>query len=64
MATWHDPSMQDAAEAFLATHATLHDLLSDGGEVIDVVVQDEYTHDVVARIDTIERRIIAVFDST
>lgn len=28
---------------------TLEELLRWGGDVIDVIVQDEYTHDVVAR---------------
>lgn len=28
---------------------TLEDLLRWGGDVIDVIVQDEYTHDVIAR---------------
>ncbi|MEQ9500326.1 MAG: hypothetical protein RIT81_25855 [Deltaproteobacteria bacterium] len=51
---------QRAAEDFLARHATLHDLLVAGGEVLEVVVQDEYTHDVVARV----ANTIAVFDST
>ncbi len=59
-----DGGAQRAAEDFLAAHATLHDLLRAGGDVLDVVVQDEYTHDVVAAIDTPVGRIIAVFDST
>lgn len=65
MSAWiADPAAQRAAEDYLARHATLHDLLTDGGEVLEVVVQDEYTHDVVARVDTAVGRIIAVFDST
>ena len=29
--------------------ATLEDVLRWGGDVIDVIVQDEYTHDVIVR---------------
>lgn len=59
-----DPARQAAAEAFLTRHGTLHDLLAAGGDVVDVIVQDEYTHDVVATIPTDRGPLLAVFDST
>ncbi len=42
--------------------ATLEDVLRWGGDVIDVIVQDEYTHDVVARFPT--AAAFLVFDTT
>ena len=52
-------------EATLARHAsatrldTLEDVLHWGGHVLEVVVQDEYTHDVL-----VERDGFLVFDTT
>ena len=59
-----DPARRAAATRFLAAHPTLHDLLRGGGDVVDVVVQDEFTHDVVATIPTDLGPMLAVFDST
>lgn len=39
---------------------TLEDVLHRGYEILDVIVQDEYTHDVVCR----ERDVFVVFDTT
>jgi hypothetical protein len=39
---------------------TLEDVLHRGFEVLDVIVQDEYTHDVVCRT----RDAFVVFDTT
>jgi hypothetical protein len=39
---------------------TLAEVLRWGGEVVDVVVQDEYTHDIVASA----RSAFLVFDTT
>jgi hypothetical protein len=38
-----------AALAHATRLVTLEDVLRWGGDVIDVVVQDEYTHDVIVR---------------
>lgn len=43
--------------------ATLEDVLRWGGDVIDVIVQDEYTHDVVARAPGMPPGFL-VFDTT
>jgi hypothetical protein len=40
---------------------TLEDVLRWGADVLDVIVQDEYTHDVVTRDPT---GVILVFDTT
>jgi len=56
-----DASHLATASAFLTKNGLLHDLLQSGGEVLDVVIQDEFTHDVVARLPD---GLIAVFDST
>ena len=53
-----------AAQAFLAANPTLHDLVVAGGEVLDVVIQDEYTHDVVARLPGGVDGLLVVFDGT
>lgn len=39
-------------------------LLGAGGEVLDVVIQDEFTHDVVARLPSSAGALLVVFDST
>ncbi len=51
-------------DVVLSRHSTLHSALQAGAEVIDVVVQDEFTHDVVAYLPGPEPRIITVFDCT
>lgn len=40
--------------------ATLEDVLARGFDIVDVIVQDEYTHDVVAR----RGESFVVFDTT
>ena len=54
----------ELARNFLEQHATLHSLLQSGGEVLDVVIQDEYTHDVIAQLPVSANLIMVVFDST
>ena len=54
----------DFARNFLEQHASLHSLLQSGGEVLDVVIQDEYTHDVIAQLPSSVHLIMVVFDST
>lgn len=44
----------------LAGIATLEDVLARGFDVLDVIVQDEYTHDVVTR----KGDRFVVFDTT
>ncbi|MCA9552861.1 MAG: hypothetical protein KC933_22695 [Myxococcales bacterium] len=65
-APWQHPGPREAAaaQAFLDAHRTLHDLLRAGGEVLDVVIQDEFTHDVVARLPSSAGALLVVFDST
>ena len=55
---------RDAARRFLRQNRTLHDLLKAGAEVLDVVIQDEYTHDVVARLPSQAGDLLVVFDTT
>ena len=78
--SWIAKESQPAVDDFLRRHRTLHELVLAGGEVLDVVVQDEFTHDVVARISIAKAglvkdgagsgkgpstgEIIVVFDST
>lgn len=57
-------ALHAALEAFLALYPTLHDLIRGGGEVLDVVIQDEFTHDVIAWVPTPMGLRLAVFDST
>jgi hypothetical protein len=59
-----DPAEREAAERLLRDHPTLHALLGAGAEVLDVVIQDEFTHDVVARVPTPIGALLLVFDST
>jgi hypothetical protein len=47
-------------DMMLETIATLEDVLARGFDIVDVIVQDEYTHDVVAR----RGETIVVFDTT
>jgi hypothetical protein len=49
---WFSNNRQDKtiADIFLHAHTTLHDLIKSGGSVVDVVIQDEFTHDVIARL--------------
>ncbi len=54
----------ELAQRFLREHRTLHDLLTAGGEVLNVVVQDEYTHDIVARLPWEAGALLVVFDCT
>jgi hypothetical protein len=53
-------SQQVAPLAWVAQLETLEDVLRRGLPIVDVVVQDEYTHDVV----TIAGELHVVFDST
>jgi len=46
--------------AHLTRLDTLEDVLHRGLEVLDVIVQDEYTHDVVCRT----RDVFVIFDTT
>lgn len=44
------PAAEHAARLAVAARAeTLEDVLAAGFEIVEVVVQDEFTHDVVAR---------------
>lgn len=52
-----------AALSSAARLGTLADVLRWGGDVIDVIVQDEYTHDVVVR-GPVAGPVFLVFDST
>ena len=58
------PGEEAAAQRFLRAHRTLEALLRAGGAVVDIVVQDEFTHDVVARIPNGTDSLLVVFDST
>lgn len=62
--TPRDPAELVAADRLLRAHPTLHALLVAGAEVLDVVIQDEFTHDVVARMPTSTGALLLVFDST
>ncbi len=55
------PEVVADAERFLAHTSTLHGLIQRGGEVLNVVIQDEFTHDVIARLPGAS---LVVFDST
>ena len=59
-----DADARTAAQRFLDANSTLHDLLRAGGEVLSVVEQDEFTHDVVGRIPGPKGELLVVFDST
>lgn len=59
-----DATRHEDAQLFLRDHGTLHDLIHAGGEVIDVVIQDEYTHDVIARLPASGGASLVVFDCT
>jgi hypothetical protein len=54
------PPERAAPLAWVARLETLEDVLQRGLEVVDVIVQDEYTHDVVARA----AELYVVFDAT
>ena len=43
---------------------TLEDVLALGHEIVDVIVQDEYTHDVIARARGSATQGYLVFDTT
>lgn len=43
---------------------TLEDVLRWGGDVIEVVVQDEFTHDVIVRGPRSDASVFLVFDTT
>ena len=43
------PARRAALEATIAHDRTLGDVVQRGGHVVDVIIQDEYTHDVVIR---------------
>lgn len=51
------------AARFLESNSTLHALLQQGGEVLDVIIQDEFSHDVIARLPSPNPHLV-VFDST
>lgn len=54
---------EDAVRLEVATKLqTLEDVLRWGGDVVEVVVQDEYTHDVVVRVRDVGPYL--VFDTT
>jgi hypothetical protein len=56
-----DPGSEVLAGIAHATRLdTLEEVLRAGFHVLEVVVQDEYTHDVVTRV----RDMIVVFDTT
>ncbi len=57
------PPAHAAALASATRLATLEDVLRWGGDVIEVIVQDEYTHDVVARAPGAVANFL-VFDTT
>ena len=57
------PPPRVAPLAWLAHLETLEDVLRRGLTIADVVVQDEYTHDIVAYLDDVHE-IYMVFDST
>ncbi|MEO1228825.1 MAG: hypothetical protein AAFZ18_07975 [Myxococcota bacterium] len=57
-------TVQEALECFLAENRSLEDLVRSGGDVLEVVVQDEFTHDVIAWVPTRAGVRLAVFDST
>lgn len=46
--------------AYVILLDTLEEVLHRGLEVLDVIVQDEYTHDVVCRT----REVFVIFDTT
>jgi len=59
--TCGEVSPQRAAPlAWVAQLETLEDVLRRGLSIVDVVVQDEYTHDIVTRFG----EVYVVFDST
>ncbi len=57
----------EQARVFVATQRTLEDVvrgvLLAGGKLCDVVVQDEYTHDVVVRPTAASKHFL-VYDTT
>lgn len=66
MSDWQDrgaPS-NEVAHRFLAGHRTLHDVISARADVVKVVIQDEYTHDIVVRLPPSFGSLLVVFDST
>jgi hypothetical protein len=54
------PPQRAAALAWVAQLDTLEDVIRGGLSIADVIVQDEYTHDVVAS----DGELYLVFDST
>jgi hypothetical protein len=54
------PARRASLEATIAHDHTLGDVVQRGGHVVDVIVQDEYTHDVVVA----DGELYLAYDST
>lgn len=54
------PARRAALDATIAGDRTLGDVVQRGGVVIDVIIQDEYTHDVVVA----DGELYLAYDST
>jgi hypothetical protein len=54
------PARRAVLEATIAHDRTLGDVVQRGGHVVDVIIQDEYTHDVVVA----DGELYLVYDST